>query len=119
MTFFLNKIFLVLAYKFAFLSLVGLHFHFSPLFQNVKPKNLLFVGLTTFVFVAPLSIRKFIQEHLLTLHQIRITISNYLVLSLIPTMTSADSLTICFLLHIFLCVRVSQGKTLIFHSTTS
>ena len=78
MTFFLNKIFLVLAYKFAFLSLVDLHFHFSPLFQNVKPKNLLFVGLTTFVFVAPLSIRKFIQEHLLTLHQIRITISNYI-----------------------------------------
>ena len=50
-------------HNFAFLLSLGLHFHPILPFQNVKPRKLLFVGLTILVFVALTFKNSFLSSH--------------------------------------------------------
>ena len=63
---FLIRISLHLLYSLAFLSLSGLHCQPFAFFQKPKPRNSLFVGLTTFVFVALTFRNSFLSSQLVT-----------------------------------------------------
>jgi hypothetical protein len=54
------------SYSLSFLSFNGLHFHPFVLFQKPNPKNELFVGFVTFVFVALTFRNSFLSSQLVT-----------------------------------------------------